>query len=280
MKKTMKRTLAGAFLMLLVTLSGIGTIILFPQPLFANSMTYHKFRVYSNDEIDNNIKVVLDNAFKLVQKSELHDPNYGYDVFVSYNSTYNEIDDRILGHGPSARATDNNVVIKVRIDATKNLFFPTFYQKCEGDLTYLIAHEMIHCLQSHKYGKLKFNPFRHPEMWKLEGYPEYISRQNQLRDENYSLSKEIERYVELEGELTDIWISITADACKAPKYYYKSRLMTEYLIDVKKYSYDRILNDTLSEEKIFSQMLEWKEADKRRNYTGLVNPNLDYGIQR
>jgi hypothetical protein len=265
MKKTIKRTLAGAFLMLLVTFSGIGTIILFPQPLFANSMTHNKFKVYSNDEIDSNIKTVLDNAFKLVEKSELHDPNYVYDVFLSYNSTYNEIDDRILGHGPSARATDNNVVMKVRIDATRNLFFPTFYQKCEGDLTQLIAHEMTHCLQAHKYGKLKFNPFSLPEMWKLEGYPEYVSRQEQLQDKDYDLSKEIDRYVELESKLTDIWISITDQGCKAPKYYYKSRLMTEYLIDVKKYSYDRILNDTLSEEKIYSEMLDWTAANKQNN---------------
>lgn len=265
MRKTIKRTLAGAFLMLLVTLSGIGTVILFPQPLFANSLTHNNFNVYSNDEIDSNIRTVLDNAFKLVEKSELHDSKYTYDIFLSYNSAFNMIDDHILGHGPSARATDNNVVIKIRIDAAKNLFFPTFYQKCEGDLTHLIAHEMIHCLQAHQYGKLKFNPFRHPEMWKLEGYPEYISRQKQLQASGYDLSKEIDRYVEMESKLTDIWISIADNGCKVPKYYYKSRLMTEYLIDVKNYSYDQILKDTQSEEKIFSEMLEWKKAKKQSN---------------
>lgn len=146
------------------------------------------------------------------------------------------------------------------IDVKNNVFFPTFYQKCEGDLTYLVAHEMIHNLQENKYGKLKFNPFSHPDFWKLEGYPEYVSRQVQLSTENYSLVKEIERYVRLESNLTDKWIAVEHSGCKAPKYYFKGRLMMEYLMDIKNLSYDQILADTTAEELIFEEILDWKES--------------------
>jgi hypothetical protein len=98
-----------------------------------------------------------------------------------YNSFYDKIDEKLLGIGRTARATLNNVIIKVRIDPKSNLAFPTFHKDCEVNLTDLLAHEMTHCLQANKYGIIKFNPFKHPELWMLEGYPEYISRQRELQ---------------------------------------------------------------------------------------------------
>jgi hypothetical protein len=259
MKKLIKRIFACTLLTSVVTVSGLLTIIFFPEPLFANKIEHRQFNVYSNDKIDKSIEVILDDALSLVKKSELYDPTYTYDIFLSYNSLFNKIDDAILGNGPTARATDNNVVIKTAIDSKKNLAFPTFYQNCEADLTYIITHEMIHCLQENRYGKLKFNPFRHPEYWKLEGYPEYISRQKKLSNKDYDLVKEMERYIDLDSESTDFWIAVDEGGCKAPKYYYKSRLMMEYLMDIKHFSYDKILNDTTSEDKIYQEMIKWKD---------------------
>ena len=191
MKKTIKRILAVTTLTVVVTFSGLLTILLFPQPLFANKVEHKQFTIYSNDKITNDIIPLLDNAMTLVEKSEINDPNYKFDILLAYNSLFNKLDDKLLGYGPTARGTDNNVTIKVEIDAKRNLFFPTFHGKCQANLTYLLAHEMIHCLQYNKYGIMKFNPLRHPEMWKLEGYPEYIARQpkliNLLRDNNETL---------------------------------------------------------------------------------------------
>lgn len=262
MKKTIKRILAGTLLTVIITVSGLLTIIIFPEPLFAKKLEHGQFKVYSNNKINKDVEIILDNAVNLVKRSELYDPTYTYDIFLSYNSLFNKIDDKFLGHGPTARATDNNVIIKVDIDSKRNLAFPTFYENCEANLTYIIAHEMIHCLQEYKYGKLKFNPFRHPENWKLEGYPEYISRQTKLSDKDYDLINEIERYIDLESKLTDIWITVEEGGCKTPKYYYKSRLMTEYLMDIKHFSYDKILTDTISEDRTYAEMIKWKDETK------------------
>lgn len=258
MRKTIKRILAVASLTIIITVSGLATIILFPQPLFANKIEYKEFTVYSNEEINNDIIPLLDNAMELVKESELNDPNYKYDIFLCYNSLFNKIDDKLLGIGPSARVTDNNITVKVKVDSERDLFFPTFHKNCEGSLTYLLAHEMIHCLQTNKYGMIKFNPLKHPEMWKLEGYPEYISRQTKLKDNDYSLTSEIDRYIELESKATDIWILIEEGGCEAPKYYYKGRLLIEYLMDIKHLSYDQILNDTVSADVIYADMISWR----------------------
>jgi hypothetical protein len=266
MKRTIKRVFAVTTLTILVTISGLATILLFPQPLFANKMEHKQFTVYSNDKITADIVPLLDNAMALVEKSEINDPNYQYDILLSFNSLFNKIDDKLLGFGPSARATDNNVTIKVRVDTKRDLFFPTFHRKCQSSLTYLLAHEMIHCLQAHKYGITKFNPLKHPEMWKLEGYPEYVARQPKLTNKNYNLTSEIDRYIELESKSADLWVLIEEGACEAPNYYYKGRLMVEYLMDIKHWSYDKILNDTTSTNSVYEDMINWRnELKKKKN---------------
>lgn len=262
MKKIFKRIFKITLLTFLAAILTIATIILFPQRLFANKISYKEFTVYSNDKIDDNIKIVLDNALTLVQKSELYNSKYKYNIILCNNSFYNKLDDKLLGTGPAARATLNNVIIKVRIDPKSNLAFPTFHKACEVNLTELIAHEMTHILQANKYGILKFNPFKHPEFWKLEGYPEYISKQTELTSKGYSLTGDIDRYINLESKATDIWILSEEGGCEVPNYYYKGRLMMEYLIDIKHLSYDQILKDTVSENTVCQEMMKWKNNTK------------------
>jgi hypothetical protein len=263
MKKKFKRILKRTLLMLLIIISALVTIILFPQLVFANKLKYKNFKVCSNDKINHDIKIILDNVTDLVQRSELYDPSYKYNIILSHNTFYNKIDDRLLGIGPSARPRLNNVIIKVKIDPTGNLAFPTFHKECELNLTYLMAHEMIHCLQAKKYGIMKFNPLRHPELWKLEGYPEYISRKTQLSSIDYNLANEIERYINLENKATDRWISVQEGGCEYPAYYYKGRLMVEYLMGIKHMSYDQILKDSVSESAIFKEMIKWKDNTEK-----------------
>ena len=198
----------------------------------------------------------------LVEKSELYDSNYKYNIVLCYNTLYNKIDDMLAGTGAAATPRGKNILIKVRIDPKNNLAFATFHKACEVNLTELIAHEMIHCLQAHKYGFLKFNPFKHPEFWKLEGYPEYISKQNELSSEGYDLTSDINRYVNLKSKATDIWISSEDGGCEVPDYYYEGKVMMEYLMNIKHLSYDQILKDTLSESTVYQEMIKWKDNSK------------------
>ena len=235
---------------------GLAATILYPQPLFAHKVEYKQFKVYSNDKVGDEIKPILDTALSIVQRAELYDPTYKVDIFLAYNSFFNKLDDKVFGLGPSARAIDNNLVIKVKVDIDKNLAYATFHKPCQPGFAYLIAHEMVHCLQVHKYGILKFNPFRHPEMWKLEGYPEYIARQKSS-EPDYRLKKEIERFIELKRKQTDIWVAVEEGGCEFPEFYYKGRLMTEYLINIRKLTYDQVLKDKRSEEEIYAEMIAW-----------------------
>jgi hypothetical protein len=260
MRKMIKRVLISSSLFFVVTFCGLLTIIMFPKPLFANTLKHGQFVVHSNSEIDANITTILDDATDLIRHSELYDPTMQFDVYLSYNTLFDKIDDALIGHGPSARATNKYVTIKVAVDVKKNLFFPTYYQRCQGNLTYLLTHELVHVLQESKYGKLKFNPFTHPEYWKLEGYPEYIARRPARQASDYDLASQIDTYMQRERTSTDMWMSIEDGGCKVPNYYYRGRLMTAYLMDIKHLSYDQILEDTTSENTIFSEMIKWRES--------------------
>ena len=259
MKKIIKRIFAWTFLTGLVMISGTLTIVLFPEPLFAHQLEHGNFKVYSDKPVDKSIVGILDSALSLVKKSELHDPEYRFDVFLCHNTLFGKIDDRLLGDAVSARATDNNVVVKVDIVPSRNVAFSNVFENCEADLTWLIAHEMMHCLQENRYGKWTFNPFNPPVFWKLEGYPEYVARQPMLLDPQYSLKNEIQRYIDLDNGAPGQWMPIVDGRCNSPKYYYRSRLMTEYLIDVKHFTYDQILKDTTSGDAIFAEMVAVKQ---------------------
>ena len=260
MKKIIRRILKVTFLALLAAILTVVTIVLFPSHLFANKMNYKNFTISSNSTIDSHIKTVLDNALGLVEKSELYDAGYQYHIILCYHTFYNKIDDKILGVGPTARATFNNIVVKVGIDAEKNAAFTTFHKVCEVNLTEVLAHEMTHCLQANRYGIWKFNPYKHPEFWRLEGYPEYVSKQAETSEKDYSLEKDIDNYVRLKNEAKDIWIQ--EGNCEVPDYYYRGKIMIRYLMDVRHLSYDLILKDTASENSVYNEMIQWRESVK------------------
>jgi hypothetical protein len=258
MKRKFRKLFKVTFISFLSAFLTIVAVLLFPRPLFAHKLHYKEFTVCSNSKIEPAITQVLEKATVLVQQSELYDPAYHFNVILAHKTFYNKIDDKLMGYGPAARARLNNVILKIEIDVQQDLAYPKFPKECETNLGELIAHEMVHCLQAEKYGLKKFNPYNHPPYWKLEGYPEYISKRSKWSANNYNLVSEIERYIALKNKTKSIWIVDEEGGCEAPDFYWKGRLMTEYLINVKHWTYDRILKDTASENAVFAEMIQWK----------------------
>lgn len=254
MKRIIKKTVATIVIVLLVFVSGLITIAFSPQVLFANKIEHNKFSIYSSEPYDEvNLKIRLDNAYKLIEHSELHDPDFHFGILLAHNHFWNKIED-LQGKGVLARPIAGNITIKVPIDPGLN---QAKGPRSTVDLTYLLAHEIIHVLQANKYGLLNFSPIKHPPMWKLEGYPEYVARGEKLKHEDYDLKFEIDNYLQLEKESKDGWVEVVENH-HMPFYYYKGRLMVEYLIKMKGMTYDEILDDNRSEEQIFTEMIEWK----------------------
>ncbi len=258
MRLKIKKLLAGLFLFFLVAVIGIISLILAPQALFAYDWEYKKFHLYTNYPIPTELSPALDQALSLVAQSELYDPQYRYEVFFVHQTFYNQIDNLVFDPYAAARPTDNNIFVKAPVDLSQQV---ALTDRSRIPIDYLLAHEMIHCLQENHYGKLRFNPFSHPPMWKLEGYPEYIARQPLRYAPDYDLRNEIKRYLEVKASTNDYWLPATPQHM-VPEVYLKGRLLTEYLIDVKGWTYDQILLSTTSEEEVYQEMLAWANKEE------------------
>ena len=255
MKKTIKRTIVGTLVFATMATAGLVALIFYPQSLFANKFDYNQFTVYYNKDykIDKEaFQPILDGAYRLVEKSELHNPDFKYKVFLAHNNIFNKIES-LQGGEVLARATAWNIVFKTDIDIKNNRIHSGGNSI---DLTAILAHEMVHILQAGKYGLLNFGLLKHPPMWKFEGYPEYVARRAYLNSETYDLRKEIQRFISAD-------IPTKQESFEAvpghfmPTYYFKGRIMVEYLMDQKGMSYDEILKDQRAEEAVFKEMVDW-----------------------
>lgn len=257
----MKKIISLLSIFVLVFIVGLMGLILVPQPLFASPYQFPHVSVYANRAIDTvAFQEAIIEAHILLTKSELYDSTYQFDLFLAHQTFYNQLDDAILGSWSIARAVDNNVIIKTEVNEKEG-----FVQNGPNqfDLIYVLVHEMIHCLQNHRYGMWAFNPLNHPPFWKLEGYPEYIGRRKTLDQKSYTLEKGIQTFLQLTHGIKDSHRIIQISPIESTPYvYYKGRLMIEYLMDIKGYSYDEVLEDTVKEEKVYSEMISWYKMKK------------------
>lgn len=252
----LKKILATTTLLSLIFLTGLISLVFNPAPLFAERITHEKFDFFHNGTVDlTGLEGVLDQSYHLISQSELHDPKLRFPIFLTEGTLYDRLEN-LQGVGPIARATAGNIAVKCKIDVPNN---QAFNKRNVINLTELLAHEMIHVLQAHQFAYRNFGPWKHPPMWKLEGYPEYIGRQTRLRKADYSLKAELARYQSLERKSKDNFVEVVPGHW-APAYYYKGRIMIEYLMDVRHLSYSAILQDERTEEAVYQEFIEWATA--------------------
>lgn len=118
---------------------------------------------------------------------------------------------------------------------------------------------MTHCLQFNYLGLWKSNPVAEIPDWKWEGYAEYLSRQHaDQKDLKLNISR-LQRHPENTWEIT------LDDNTIAPRNYYEYWILVQYCLDVKKFTYRQLLNDTTSEQLVSQEMLNWYEFNKKQN---------------
>ncbi|MEM6261598.1 MAG: hypothetical protein AAGI38_03750 [Bacteroidota bacterium] len=254
MKAKWKKFAVRLALTTMVMVFGLIALLLNPNVMFAHAVTHGKFIVYANTPLDEaTLAPFLDGAIQRVEGCELYDDGYHYKIILAHNSFYNKIDNLIFDPYAAARPTANNIIVKAPVDLEAKV---ALTDRSRIDLTYLLSHEMIHCLQANSYGMAKFNPFSPPPMWKLEGYPEYISRPELHNKGQDQLREQISQYLKWEASLNDGWIQVS-DNHHLPGIYVKGRLMTTYLMEVKEMTYDDLLKEQVKEEEVYQAMLSW-----------------------
>jgi hypothetical protein len=184
--------LVGRSATAIVTLGLVYVLILaFPKPLFAHTLTYGSFHVWSDQPIDSAMTTVLDEAKHRIARSDLYDPKQQYRIFICNSSwrlfVYSQVFNDKLG-GITDDWLTRNIYIRASDIALNEIISPRpgpIQDAMDRPLSYFIAHEATHVMETRAFGRLM--AFRYPT-WLLEGYADYIGKAERFDfDENRKL---------------------------------------------------------------------------------------------
>ena len=229
------------------------TILLNPILSYGNKTTYQQYRVYHNKPIGDQFRPMLDEVTGLLKKSEFYNPEMNNDICLNDGSNYPFLVEKINGRA-FARGFYNKVVIQAKTNLAQNYAVIDEYR---WNLTRLLAHEMVHCMQFDRLGFWHSNPVAALPVWKWEGYAEYISRQSEQPNEMHDLINLFHRTDK------DSWAVYLPDSTIIPREYLAYRMLVQYCMDIKRMSYSGLLKDTLSEEAIRQDMMKWHFQNKK-----------------
>jgi hypothetical protein len=244
----------------LILLLMLGLLIIFmlnPQIVYAKKHSYRQLNVYSKYKYPIGYDKVLDEAIQLVQQSEVYKPNMTLDIFLNdgNGASVKFVMKKAFGNA-FAWGYHNNVILNgVTGDSLKWITLNGFNR----NLARTIAHEMIHCYEVNKLGLFHSRPFAKIPVWKWEGYPEYISYRSSIRDEKKVLIDAIQKY-NLNKDNNDFsWAMVNTDEGEsfAGKDYYRYWILVKYLCDIRKFSFDELIKTSLTEEKVYDEMMQW-----------------------
>lgn len=256
MKKQFKKWTFRLSFTLLFLIALLVTFMLNPMLLYANKTEIGNYSIYHNQPLNPELAVKLEQSINIIKASELYDPSLKMDICIKDGSKYPGLIEKVLGRDVLTSFYNKIVFTGDEYQLDKN--YIQFYEH-KWNLTEMLAHVQIHCLQFNKYGLWKSNPIgKHPE-WKWEGYPEYVARKNAHPED---LQSGIRAFLMTKADYDRGWMPLP-DSTETLVHYFKYRLLIQYGMEVRKMSFDDLLRDTTSEETMKLQMMNWynKQAD-------------------
>jgi hypothetical protein len=167
--------------LLLFMLAGVAylCVLAFPQPAFSYHSTYENFEIWSDRPIEPEISAVLDDAKRRLQTSVLYSSDQKFRVFFCNSSwrlwLYDGVFDTQLG-GAADTLFYRNIYIRAT-DITSNSIYPSrpgpLTDAAHRPLSYFIAHEATHVMESRTFGRLMGMRF---PLWLNEGYADYVGK--------------------------------------------------------------------------------------------------------
>jgi hypothetical protein len=234
MKKKVRRLIG-----LIVGIGAIYIILLnYPNPLFTFDIQYKNFEIFSDRPIPKEINIVIDDAVKRLEYSELYKSNYRFKLYLC-NEDWRF---RFFTRNKNAGGVVNflfspNIFIRENIIEKNQLVPPKTWNNPLTDrpLSYFIAHEATHSLQR-EYDKLLI--FAAP-IEVVEGYAEYIGKSKTNNLDN------------LKENFADNSPSMNPKSGLYDKY----NLYIRYLIEEKGYNFERIVQEQPDIEKSLEELM-------------------------
>lgn len=277
LRKALKITGCSFGVVLLVLGSYLG-LLFYPGVLFANKVEYKNFTVYSDQDLGSGVEAILRDVEAALETSAIYDPSLRHDIFFGHNNV-------VFGGIQRVRAELVSLTIGVPPNLTYNASWPPYIshiitfripdiqnnalvhpERPESiNMTYTLTHEVVHSLVTARLGT---QTIARLPMWKQEGYPEYIAASMTRARPGYAVRDSVSRILREDlswlrddhGDFTQLRYECmgksnirTEDGNVWPTCYYISRVLMEYLLDIKGLTFDQTMSlairdtDTLNE---------------------------------
>jgi len=232
------------------------TFMLNPILLYANKTTIGNYSIYHNNALDKNFRQRLGQSNIINKSSELYDPNLKIDVCLKDGSSYPKLIKAVLGRDFLSSFYNKIIFTSDTVNYSDN------YIQLDGhkwNLTQMLAHAQAHCLEFNQYGLWQSNPIAKHPVWKWEGYPEYVARQN---SDQVNLQTNIKKLLEAENTTNNGWMKF-ADSTETLIAFNEYRLLIQYCIQIKRMTFVELMKDTTQEKTVRQQMINW--CNKQKN---------------
>ncbi|HEX8217226.1 MAG TPA: hypothetical protein VF577_07155 [Allosphingosinicella sp.] len=172
------RILRRLFVLLALIAAAAIAVLAVPEPNFEHRTHYGQFEIFSDRPIPPQIRTVLDDVTRRLEHSELYSTDQTFRIFFCNDdwrmALYSQRFSSAVG-GMADTWLTRNIYIR-RSDIAANRLFPPTGVLADAEarpLSYFIAHEATHAMQSRAFGRLM--ALRSPE-WLVEGYADYVGK--------------------------------------------------------------------------------------------------------
>ena len=249
--KTIKRLFIKFLLSLFIGVILLIATLLNPTLLYGHETKADQVTILHDKALPTGFSTLLGEVMQVVKGAEIYDPAFSIQLCLSDGSLYPELVTQVKGNG-FGHGFYNIALISSQVHMQTNQATLNGYS---WNLKKLLIHEILHTYQFNRYG-FKTLGF---DQWKVEGYPEYISRQSTV-----PLETGIEQLIDYEGHLPiSDWVWVMEDDGSGRSLdYLKSHLLVRFMLEERRLTYHELLSDTTSKESTLDQMMEWYERGK------------------
>ena len=228
------------------------TVLAYPQMLVSKNIQRGSISIFYDGNNDAYISEIADDVHRRLLESQFYDSTQNINVYLLRNQKLYNIFAALsmLPNSPQGFALsifDNAFVDETRVNELAEISggYPQ-YGIYEGLPGHTIAHEVGHLYISARIGR---STWKRLPLWKQEGFPEYIANISLIRAD--SMANLQKRTAILNDD------SAWRDKRSWDRIHYEAGLLVEYLLDVRGYSIEEIIADSVTLDAVRSELLEW-----------------------
>ncbi|NND79451.1 MAG: hypothetical protein HKN53_06105 [Maribacter sp.] len=229
-----------------------------PGSFFSEEKHYDSITVYSNKPIGQETDSIMSEVLLRLNAVPIYNPDSKYNLCLcstqrkfSFFSRLTLRANRVMGFSLLGSAYVNEDYIKEL--GLKTGGQPKYLTR-EGSIVHVATHELMHGYLADTYGYFASRSL--PE-WKTEGYCEYgVNQFVAPKDKGYSITERIDIYLD-----DSQWNR----AAEIHRPHYVWGLMMEYLINIRELKFEQVMDDIVTNEKTYQEMIDWRNSIKDKN---------------